>query len=129
MFRNEKNFNDIFKMFDEMFFSQVDSQLGEWKTQTKLSEDGTTRITTYYRGNEPFGIKKPSGVKSLEKQLEIAIENEDFEMAVELRDKINKFKTNQKQIEELEEKLKQSIKDQNFEKSIEIRDQLKELRK
>jgi protein-arginine kinase activator protein McsA len=61
--------------------------------------------------------------------LEIAIENEDFEMAVELRDKINKFKTNQKQIEELEEKLKQLIKDQNFEKSIEIRDQLKELRK
>ncbi len=128
MFGNEKNFNDILRAFDEMF-AQFDSRLGEWKTQTKVSEDGTTRITTYYRGSEPFGTKKPSGVKSLEKQLEIAIENEDFEMAVELRDKIKKFETNQKQIEELEEELKQSIKDQNFEKSIELRDQLKELRK
>lgn len=128
MFGNEKNFNDILRAFDEMF-AQFDSRLGEWKTQTKVSEDGTTRITTYYKSSEPFGFKKPSGVKSLEKQLEIAIENEDFEMAVELRDKIKKFETNQKQIEELEEELKQSIKDQNFEKSIELRDQLKELRK
>ena len=61
--------------------------------------------------------------------MEIAIENEDFEMAVELRDKIKKLETNQKQIEELEEELKQSIKDQNFEKSIELRDKLKELKK
>jgi len=128
MFGNEKNFNDILRAFDEMF-AQFDSRLGEWKSQTKVSEDGTTRITTYYRGSKPFGTKKPSGVKSLEKQLEIAIENEDFEMAVELRDKIKKFETNQKQIEELKEELKQSIKDQNFEKSIELRDQLKELRK
>jgi protein-arginine kinase activator protein McsA len=128
MFGNEKNFNDIFRAFDEMF-SQFDSRLGEWKTQTRVSDDGTTRITTYYRGNEPFEIKKPSGVKSLEKQLEIAIENEDFEMAVELRDKIKKLETNQKQIEELEKELKQSIKDQNFEKSIELRDKLKELKK
>jgi protein-arginine kinase activator protein McsA len=74
-------------------------------------------------------MKKPSGLTSLQKQLEIAIENEDFEMAVELRDKIKKFETNQKQIEELEQELKQSIKDLNFEKSIELRDKLKELKK
>ncbi len=128
MFRNEKNFNDFFRAFDEMF-SQFDSRLGEWKSQTRVSDDGTTRITTYYKGNEPFEMKKPSGLTSLQKQLEIAIENEDFEMAVELRDKIKKFETNQKQIEELEQELKQSIKDLNFEKSIELRDKLKELKK
>lgn len=128
MFGNEKNFNDFFRAFDEMF-AQFDYHLGEWKSQTRVSDDGTTRITTYYRGSEPFDMKKPSGVKSLEKQLEIAIENEDFEMAVELRDKIKKLETNQKQIEELEKELKQSIKDQNFEKSIELRDKLKELKK
>ena len=129
MFGNEKRFNEIFKMFDEMFNSNFEFNSGEWKSQTKVSEDGTTRITTYYKGGEPFGMKKPSGLQSLQKQLEIAIENEDFEMAVELRDKIKKLETNQKQIEELEKELKQSIKDQNFEKSIEIRDKLKELRK
>jgi protein-arginine kinase activator protein McsA len=61
--------------------------------------------------------------------LEIAIENEDFEMAVDLRDKIKNLKSNQKQIEQLEQELKQSINNQDFEKSIELRDKLKELKK
>jgi excinuclease UvrABC helicase subunit UvrB len=129
MFENEKRFNDIFKMFDEMFNSHFETNLGKWKSQTKVSEDGTTRITTYYKGSDPFEYKKPSGLTSLEKQLEIAIENEDFEMAVDLRDKIKNLKSNQKQIEQLEQELKQSINNQDFEKSIELRDKLKELKK
>ena len=128
MFRNEKNFNDFFRAFDDIF-AQFDSRLGEWKSQTKVSEDGTTRITTFYRGGDPFEYKKPSGLTSLEKQLEMAIENEDFEMAVDLRDKIKNLKSNQKQIEQLEQELKQSINNQDFEKSIELRDKLKELKK
>ena len=48
MFGNEKNFNDILRAFDDMF-AQFDSRLGEWKSQTKVSEDGTMKVTTYYR--------------------------------------------------------------------------------
>lgn len=124
MFGNEKNFNDILRAFDGMF-AQFDSHLGEWKSQTKVSEDGTMKVTTYYRGNEP---KNSKGTNSLKRQLELSIENEDFEKAVEIRDQIKKMEINQETISKMEQELKQSIKDQNFEKSIELRDKLKELK-
>ena len=124
MFNNKKNFNDILREFDNMF-SQFDSQLGEWKSQTKVSEDGTMKVTTYYRSNEPKKTKDGYGLK---RQLEMAIESEDFEKAVEIRDQIKKLESNQKVIDELELDLKQSIKDQDFEKSIQLRDKLKNLR-
>lgn len=123
MFGNRRNINDIFRAFDEMF-AQFESMNGEWKTQTRVSEDGTTRITSYYYGNK----EDKSETNSLQSQLEDAIEKEDFERAVELRDQIKKLESNQKEIEKLELELKQSIKDQNFERSIEIRDQLKKLK-
>ena len=125
MFGNEKNFNDILRAFDDMF-AQFDSRLGEWKSQTKVSEDGTMKVTTYYRSNEP---KSTKGTNGLKQQLELAIENEDFEKAVEIRDQIRKLESNQEVINKLEEELKQSIKEHNFERSIEIRDELKGLRK
>jgi protein-arginine kinase activator protein McsA len=64
----------------------------------------------------------------LKQQLETAIENEDFELAVKLRDQIKSLEVNQKEIQKLEMELKKSIEEQNFEKSIEIRDQLKKLK-
>ena len=124
MFGNRKNFNDILREFDDMF-AQFDSRLGEWKSQTKVSEDGTMKVTTYYRSTEP---KSTKGTNGLKQQLELAIENEDFEKAVEIRDQIKKLELNQEVIDKLEEELKQSIKEHNFERSIEIRDELKELR-
>jgi protein-arginine kinase activator protein McsA len=105
-------------------FTQLTPSNGEWKTQTKVSEDGTMKITTYYYDND----KTNPTSKNLKQQLEIAIENEDFEKAVELRDQIKKLDTNQKEVDKLEEELKKSIEEQNFEKSIEIRDQLKKLK-
>ena len=84
------------------------------------------KVTSYYRSNEP---KSPKATNGLKRQLEIAIENEDFEKAVEIRDQIKKMEFNQETINKLEEELKQSIKEHNFERSIEIRDELKELKK
>jgi protein-arginine kinase activator protein McsA len=124
MFENEKNFNEFLRAFDDMF-SQFDSRLGGWKSQTKMSEDGSMKVTTYYRSNEPRKSKDEYGLK---RQLELAIENEDFEKAVEIRDQIRKMETNQETISKLEEELKQTIKDHNFERSIEIRDELKKLK-
>ena len=123
MFGNRRSYNDIFRVFDEMF-SQLTPNNGEWKTQSKVSEDGTMKITTYYYDN----VKTNPTSKNLKQQLEIAIENEDFEKAVELRDQIKKLESNQKEIDKLDEELKKSIEEQNFEKSIEIRDQLKKLK-
>jgi len=123
MFGNRRSYNDIFRAFDEMF-TQLTPSNGEWKTQSKISDDGTMKITTYYYDN----AKTNPTSKNLKQQLEIAIENEDFEKAVELRDQIKKLETNQKVIDKLEAELKKSIEEQNFEKSIEIRDQLKKLK-
>lgn len=124
MFGNRRSYNDLFRLFDEMM-EQFNPINGEWKTQTSVSDDGTYRVTRYYYGSD---ADEKSETRSLHKQLEDAIEKEDFEKAVELRDKIKKMESNQKEIEKLELELKQSIKDQNFEKSIEIRDQLKKLK-
>ena len=123
MFGNRRFNNNIFRAFDEML-TQLTPSNGEWKTQTKVSDDGTMKITTYYYDN----AKTNPTSKNLKQQLEIAIENEDFEKAVELRDQIKKLETNQKEVDKLEEELKKSIEEQNFEKSIEIRDQLKKLK-
>ena len=124
MFGNEKNFNDILRAFDDMF-AQFDSRLGEWKSQSKLSEDGTVKVT-YYWGTEP---KSPKATNGLKRQLELAMKNEDLEKAVEIRDQIKKMELNQEIITKLEEELKQTIKDHNFERSIESRDELKKLKK
>ena len=123
MFGNRRSNNNIFRAYDEML-TQLTPSNGEWKTQTKVSDDGTMKITTYYYDN----AKTNPTSKNLKQQLEIAIENEDFEKAVELRDQIKKLDTNQKEVDKLEEELKKSIEEQNFEKSIEIRDQLKKLK-
>ena len=122
MFGNRRNYNAIFRAFDEMF-SQFDSLKGEWKTQSRVSDDGTIKVTTYYRGED-----SPMGIEGLKSQLNVAIENEDFESAVKLRDQIKNFELNQEMIDKLELELKKSIKEQNFEKSIELRDELKKLR-
>ena len=124
MFGDRKNFNDILRMFDDMS-SQFDSQLGQWKSETRVSDDGTIKITSFYRGAEPRKSKDEYGLK---RQLELAIENEDFEKAVEIRDQIKKLESNKETISKLEEELKQTINDHNFERSIEIRDELKKLK-
>jgi protein-arginine kinase activator protein McsA len=123
-----RNYNDVFRMIDEMF-GQFDFNPmgGEWKSQTKTSADGTTKVTTHYWSNDNSGLKT-NDVEMLKAQLENAIENEDFELAVALRDKIKSLETNKESIEKLELELKQSIQEQNFERSIEIRDQLRKLK-
>lgn len=128
MFRRTKNFNDILKSFDEML-EQFNSDLGKWNTQTRMSEDGTMRITTHNWTANPKENKSKGRIEDLQEQLNLAIENEDFESAVKLRDLIKNYESNKKTIEKLESELSQSIKDQNFEKSIEIRDELKKLKK
>ena len=124
----KRNYNDVFRFIDEMF-GQFDFNPtgGEWKTQTKTSSDGTSKITTHYWSNDKSD-SKTENVEKLKSQLEYAIENEDFELAVALRDKIKSLETNQELITKLELELKQSIQEQNFERSIEIRDQLRKLK-
>jgi protein-arginine kinase activator protein McsA len=72
--------------------------------------------------------KEMSKEEYLNIKLERAIEMEDFEEAIKLREQIKNLATNQEEIKKLELELKESIKEQNFERSIEIRDQLRKLK-
>jgi len=143
MFRRRKNFNDLFGDFDAMF-SQFESMfgkmpngsetssgsddLGDWTTETYTSPDGKISITNFVRTDNPRRSNPSSGINSLKKKLQIAIEEENFEEAVKLRDEIKNYESNQDSIHKLEMELKKSIEEQDFEKSIEIRDQLKKLK-
>lgn len=140
MFRRRKNFNDLFGDFDAMF-SQFESmfggmpnnsetesgtdEIGDWTKESYTSPDGKIFITNFVRNGSS---NKSSGINSLKRKLQMAIEEENFEEAVKLRDEIKNYESNQDSINKLEMELKKSIEEQDFEKSIEIRDQLKKLK-
>jgi len=106
----------------------------DWEAKTFESPDGSYKYTSYVKVFDLSDIfdenksKEMSKAEYLNIKLDRAIEMEDFEEAVKLRDQIKNLGTNQEEIEKLELELKESIKEQNFEKSIEIRDQLKKLK-
>jgi protein-arginine kinase activator protein McsA len=75
-------------------------------------------------GNEP----KSDELDLLKHKLEVAIEKQEFEEAVELRDKIKSLEKNKEKISELQSKLDECVKKQEFEKAIEYRDKIKALK-
>lgn len=141
MFGRRKNFNDIFRDFDAMF-GQFDStfginpsnlskengsdELGDWTKETYSSEDGSVFITNFIRTGNP-SPNKNSSLDKLKTQLNLSIENENFEEAVKLRDQIKKFESNKEQLNKLQMELKKSILEQDFEKCIELREEIKKL--
>jgi len=137
MFGRRRNLNDFFGEFDAIF-NQFDlnkniqsgsDEMGDWSKETYKSPDGSFLITSFVRtGGYSPKPNKTSGVDSLKTKLKLAIEEENFEEAVKLRDEIKKFESNQDTIKKLELELKKSIEDQNFERSIELREELKKLK-
>jgi len=102
---------------------------GDWTKQTYTSKDGFYKITTYiktYDGSDKRKENKPtSKIESLKKELDIAVKNEDFLLAIKLRDTIKDLEENEGLINELQEKLKSHIEKQEFEEAIKVRDELK----
>lgn len=129
--RNNFNFDDLMARYEKMMkeFNNLD-----WKTNSFESPDGNYKYTSYVKVFDLSDIFDENKSKEMSKseylniKLERAIEMEDFEEAVKLRDQIKNLETNQEEIQKLELELKESIKEQNFEKSIEIRDQLRKLK-
>lgn len=102
---------------------------GNWSKETFTSEDGMIQFTTIFRSsnNNPSHIQFTE-VDKLKKLLQKAVDEQEFEMAVELRDRIKALEENKDKIVSLENDLKEAINNQNFEKAIEIRDELKKLK-
>lgn len=102
-----------------------------WEKETFTSPDG--RITYIVTSGSFPNIGRKSktndnSLESLKQQLDKAVEKEDFQLAIYLRDKIKTFERDQEEIKQVEDELKDCIKSQNFEKAIELRDQLRKMR-
>jgi protein-arginine kinase activator protein McsA len=144
MLRKKINFNNLFSEFDSLFedfgsFSSpylirgkknVESgndENGSWTKESFVSEDGSYQVTTIYKTSSETN-KPSSETLDLKKQLESAVEKQDYESAAKLRDKIKSIESNKEKIKELESKLNDSVKNQDFESAIKYRDEIKKLK-
>jgi protein-arginine kinase activator protein McsA len=144
MLRKKFNFNNLFSEFDSLFedfgsFSSpylirgkknVESgndENGSWAKESFVSEDGSFQVTTIYKTSSETN-KSSSETLDLKKQLESAVEKQDYESAAELRDKIKAIESNKEKIKGLESKLNDSVKNQDFESAIKYRDEIKKLK-
>lgn len=154
MFGGKDSFDDLFNELNNIFGrhpfggrfgihgkSNVEKgkdETGDWNKETFTSDDGRIVITSFIRTsgfdddmrssifNEPK--RKPITVESLNRELQTAIKNEDYELAIAIRDKIKVFENNQESITKLENELKECIESHNFERAIEIREELKKIK-
>lgn len=150
--RNRENFFEGWEDLDEIFrqffsndpsitghrnMKQGKDKNGEWTQNTFFSEDGKIHVTSFIRTSglpQEYAHlfnnqkRKPSSIESLKKELERAVENEDFQLAIKIRDMIKENENNKGLVEQLEAELKDCIERQDFEKAIEVREQLKKYR-
>ena len=145
--RNRKSLKEMMDELDELLgttkinFDSISDEItektekgasenGEWIKTTYSSPDGMFRyvITTSSHNYPKTKTSKESNeLISLRKELEKAVEAQEFEKACELRDKIKNIEINKDKIAELQSQLDKSIKEQNFEESIKLRDKIKKL--
>lgn len=141
--RKKRLFEDLDSLMNSLFNNQFDpfairynsntesgkDENGNWSKETFTSEDGLIQFTTIYRSNNNSQpSQNTSDINKLKKLLQKAIDEQEFEMAVELRDRIKSLEENKDKIAALENDLKEAINNQNFEKAIEIRDELKKIK-
>lgn len=128
----EFDFNQPIKMIGDVKTEKGQDSNGEWIKQTFTSKDGSYKMTTFYRTS---GLSKENKtdlstkIGDLKAELESCIDNQEFEKAAELRDKIKEIESNKEKVDALEKELEIAVKEQNFEKAIELRDKLKDLEK
>jgi protein-arginine kinase activator protein McsA len=72
--------------------------------------------------------KETDEISLLKKELQDCVERQEFERAVEVRDKIKNFEKNQDEIKNLQTKLDDAISNQDFESAIKLRDKLNKIK-
>ena len=129
LFRELNSFDELFDMkpFDEKenVENGVDND-GEWEKRTYVSDNGLFSYTYLTRKSK---YNKPKDeMFNLKKELDLCVENQEFEKAVELRDKIKKLEENKEELLKLNNELNECIKNQDFERAIVLRDTIKKLK-
>jgi excinuclease UvrABC helicase subunit UvrB len=122
MFGNE----DFEKLFNQILSKSFLLNPDNFEKNTYMSEDGNmsfTYITT--KGHRQDGSDELSRLKQ---KLDLAVEEQKFEDAVVLRDKIKNLEENVEKINDLNKELTHCIKTQDFERAIEVRDKINSLK-
>lgn len=129
LFRELNSFDEIFNMepldSKERIERRVDDD-GEWEKRTYVSENGLFSYTYLIRKSKPNNSKDE--IYNLKQELETCVENQEFERAVELRDKIKNLEENKEELSKLNNELNECIKNQDFERAIVLRDTIKKLK-
>jgi protein-arginine kinase activator protein McsA len=122
MFGNE----DFEKLFNQILSKSFLLNPDNFEKKTYMSEDGSmsfTYITT--KGHRQDGSDE---LFRLKQKLDLAVEEQKFEDAVVLRDKIKNLEENVEKINDLNKELNHCIKTQVFERTIEVRDKINSLK-
>ena len=115
MFYRKSIFDEIMREF-ETLFENVEP------TYYKVGPNG---FYFTYTSNSTMDHKDE--LSNLKSKLQKAVETQDFETAVELRDKIKSLEENGEKIQTLQSELQESINKEDFERAIELRDEIKKL--
>jgi len=146
LFGKRKSLKEMMNELDEMIgsfnheFSSITNEEpqsnegsdknGEWKTETYTSPNGMFRyvITTTHRTPNKKSPEETDEISLLKKELQDCVERQEFERAVEVRDKIKNLEKNQDEIKNLQTKLDDAISNQDFESAIKLRDKLNKIK-
>jgi excinuclease UvrABC helicase subunit UvrB len=146
LFGNRKSLKEMMNELDEMIgsfnheFSSITNEEpqsnegsdknGEWKTETYTSPNGIFRyvITTTHRTSNKKSLEETDKISLLKKELQDCVEKQEFERAIEVRDKIKKLEKNQDEIKKMQIELDEAIGKQDFESAIKLRDKLNKLK-
>ena len=126
----EKPLTRFDSFFDKVRNEDISENLGDWKRFMRTSKDGLfTSILYVFDPTEESQelVDNKKKIKSLQRELDECVKEQNFERAAVLRDEIKKISENKSRINELQKELEQAIQEQNFEKAIEIRDELKKI--
>lgn len=122
MFGNE----DFEKLFNQILSKSSLLNPNNFEKKTYLSEDGSMSFT--YITTKGGGRNESDEISRLKQKLDLAVEEQKFEDAVVLRDKIKNLEESEGKINELNDELNDCIKRQDFERAIELRDKIKSLK-
>ena len=127
-----REFNEFNKLFNELFnrdsFFNLDFDFfnrNNLEKRTYNSSDGSFSFTVI---TDKRNKETNNEINELKNELELVIEDQNFERAAEIRDKLKKLEENKNELISLNKELEKSIKSQDFEKCIEIRDKIKSLK-
>ncbi len=140
---------ELFESFYNKITNKLTPTLGETKTESGTNEDGTkwfkttftshdgsystssyvttTKFDNNWTSTSTNNVESTSELHQLKNSLNKAVDNQNFEEAVKLRDLIQNYEKDSEKLNKLKFKLEEAISTQNYEEAIQLRDSIKKL--